>query len=97
MSDIAFDDPAGRTRFAWARTLMVTFVASLVVERLLFANHLWSGLILIIPVTVMGVLTLLRSRPLRGDPHGFSRAFPAVALGCVLAIASIAVAGVAML
>lgn len=97
MSDAAFDDPAGRTRFAWARTLMVTFIASLVVERLLFADRPWSAVVLIVPVAVMGVLTLLRSRPLRRDPQGFTVVFPAMVLACVLAIASIAVFGVAML
>ncbi len=95
MSDAAFDDPAGRTRFAWARTLMVTLIASLVVERLLFANRPWSGVVLIAPVVVMGVLTVLRSRPLRRDPQGFTGVFPAVVLACVLAIGVTALLGVA--
>lgn len=94
MSDVFFDDPAGRTRFAWARTLMVTFVASLLVERLFFARTIWSLVILVVPVAIIGILTLMRSRPLRRDPQGFGRFVPRIVLGCVLVIAVMALIGV---
>ena len=94
MSDVLFDDPAGRTRFAWARTLMVTFIASLIIERLFFTGSLWSVAILVVPVGTIGVLTLIRSGPLRRDPGDLSRAVPAVVVGCVLLLALAAVVGV---
>ena len=89
-----FDDPAGRTRFAWARTLLVTFVVSLVVERLFFSDSPWSVVVLAVPLVTMGVLTVLRSRPLRNDPQGFSIRVPMVALGSVVFIAMAALFGV---
>ena len=99
MSDLPFDDPAGRTRFAWARTLMDTFVASLVVERLFFAGSVVNLVILMAPVAMMGLITLVRSRPLRREPQGVRIAIPIavpiVVLGCVLFIAGAALLGVA--
>lgn len=89
-----FDDPAGRTRFAWARTLMVTFVASLLVERLFFAGSPWSLVVLVVPVATIAVLTLVRSGPLRTDPRGIGQAFPPIVLTCVLLIALMAIVGV---
>lgn len=97
MADVPFDDPAGRTRFAWARTLLVAFVASLLVERLFFAGSAWSVVILALPVGTIGVLTLMRSRPLRHDPGAINWAFPAMVLACVLLIGVAAVAGVSSL
>lgn len=94
MADVPFDDPAGRTRFAWARTLLVAFVASLLVERLFFAGSAWSVVILALPVGTIGVLTLARSRPLRHDPGAINWAFPAIVLACVLLICVAAVTGV---
>lgn len=94
---IPFDDPAGRTRFAWARTLLVTFVASLLIERLFFAGSPWSMAVLVIPVATVGVLTLLRSRPLRHDPAGISFTFPAIVVGSVLFLAGGALVGVSQL
>lgn len=94
MREVFYDDPAGRTRFAWARTLMVTFVASLLVERLFFARSVLSLMILVVPVGTIGVLTLVRSRPLRRDPRGFGSTIPSVVLGCVLLIAAMALLGV---
>ena len=94
MTDVLFDDPAGRTRFAWARTLMVTFVASLLVERLFFAGSPWSVLILVVPVATIGALTLVRSRPLRRDPRGFSAVIPAATVACVMLLAFAAAFGV---
>jgi len=93
--DIRFDDPAGRTRFAWARTLMVTFVVSLLIERLLFAQSPWRGALLVLPVGVIGVLWLVRSQPLRRDAPGISQVLPVAVLSCVLAIAMAAIVGVA--
>lgn len=93
-SPVPFDDPAGRTRFAWARTLLVTFVASLLIERLFFAGSPWSVGVLVIPVATVGVLTLLRSRPLRHDPAGISFTFPAIVVGSVLFLAAMALIGV---
>lgn len=95
MSDLPFDDPAGRTRFAWARTLMVTFVASLIVERLFFSGSVLNVVILMAPVATMGVITLLRSRPLRREQQGVGIAVPIVVLCCVLFIAAAALLGVA--
>lgn len=95
MSDALFDDPAGRTRSAWARTLMVTFVASLFVERLFFARSWWGMVVLLLPVSTIAVLTLVRSRPLRRGPRGFSAAVPFIAGGSVLVIATAALSGVA--
>lgn len=94
MSDVLFDDPAGRTRFAWARTLMVAFVASLIIERVFFAGSLWSVVILVVPVATIGVLTLIRSRPLRRNPEGFSRVVPILVVACVLLLALAAMFGV---
>jgi len=94
MSEVLFDDPAGRTRFAWARTLLVAFVASLLVERLFFAGSPWSVVILVVPVATIGVLTLMRSRPLRHNPQGFSAVVPAIVVACVLILAIAAVLGV---
>jgi hypothetical protein len=94
MSEAMYDDPAGRTRFAWARTLMVLFIASLLVERLFFARSSWSLVILVVPVATIGILTLVRSRLLRRDPHGFGRIVPTIVLGCVLLIAIMAFVGV---
>lgn len=94
MNDLLFDDPAGRTRFAWARTLMVTFVASLIVERLFFAGSPFSTLILVVPVGTIGALTLIRSRPLRRNPAGIGRTFPPIVLSSVLLIAAMAIVGV---
>ena len=97
MTDIPFDDPAGRTRFAWARTLLITFVVSLLVERLFFASSAWSVVILAMPVGTIGVLTLARSRPLRRDAGAISAAFPALVLACVLLIGVAALVGVSSL
>ena len=97
MADVPFDDPAGRTRFAWARTLLVTFVVSLLVERLFFANSAWSVVILALPVGTIGVLTLARSRPLRDDPGAINAIFPAIVLACVLLISVAALVGVSSL
>lgn len=74
---------------------MVTFVVSLVVERLLFSQAPWRGALLILPVGVIGVLTLLRSQPLRRDVPGIPHVIPVVVLSCVLAIAMAAIVGVA--
>ena len=95
MSDVPFDDPAGRTRFAWARTLMVAFVASLLVERLFFARSWFGMVVLVVPVSTIAVLTLVRSRPLRRGPRGFSGAIPFIVGASVLVIAAAALAGVA--
>jgi hypothetical protein len=95
MGEVLFDDPAGRTRFAWARTLMVAFVASLLIERLFFAGSLLSAAILVGPVATIGVLTLLRSRPLRRDPQGLGSAVPVIASLSVVLIAIAALWGVA--
>jgi uncharacterized membrane protein len=95
VSDVRFDDPAGRTRFAWARTLMVTFVVSLLVERLLFSQSPWRSALLVLPVGVVGFLTLLRSQPLRRDAPGIPQVIPVVVLSCVLVIAIAAIVGVA--
>jgi hypothetical protein len=94
MSDIPYDDPAGRTRFAWARTLLVTVVVALLVERLFFAGSPWSAVVLAVPVGTFGLLTALRSRPLRHDPNGISAALPIVVMACVLLIALAALVGV---
>lgn len=94
MSDVLFDDPAGRTRFAWARTIMVTFVVSLLVERLFFSGTPWSVAIVGLPVATLGAVTLMRSRPLRRDPQGLSTKIIWIALICVLTIAVAALTGV---
>ena len=94
MSDVLFDDPAGRTRFAWARTLMVAFVASLIIERVFFAGSLWSVAILVVPAATIGALTLIRSRPLRRNPEGVSRVVPILVVACVLLLAIAAMFGV---
>ena len=94
MSEVPYDDPAGRTRFAWARTLLVTFVVSLLVERLYFSGSAWSIVILAIPLVVMATITARRSRPLRGDAEGISRRYPAIVLACVSLIAAAALVGV---
>lgn len=95
MSDVLFDDPAGRTRFAWARTLLVVFVASLLVERLFFARSFIGMSVLVLPVATFGVLALTRSRSLRLQPRGFSNSIPVMVVGAVLLIASAALIGVA--
>lgn len=95
MSDVLFDDPAGRTRFAWARTLMVAFVASLLVERVLFTRSLVGMSVLVLPVVTLGILALVRSRPLRQQPQGFGSAVPVIASLSVLLIAIAALWGVA--
>lgn len=95
MTETPFDDPAGRTRFAWARTLMVAFVACLLVERLFFARSVLGMLVLVIPVATIGVLALVRSRPLRQAPRGFTRIVPVIVVASVLVVASAALIGVA--
>lgn len=92
--EVPFDDPAGRTRFAWARTLLVTFVASLLIERLFFAGSPWSVVVLAIPVATVGLMTVLRSRPLRHDPTGISVKLPVVVTASVLVLAGAALVGV---
>ena len=89
-----FDDPAGRTRFAWARTLLVTLVVSLVVERLFFSDSPFSIAVLALPSVTMGIITVLRSRPLRNDPRGFETWIPLVALFSVMLVAAAALFGV---
>lgn len=96
MSEVPFDDPAGRTRFAWARTVLVAFVVSLLVERLYFSGSPWSVLILAVPLITVGIATLFRSRPLRFDPQGFSARYPGIVLASVLVIAISALVGVAL-
>jgi len=94
MSEIPYDDPAGRTRFAWARTLLVTFVVSLLVERLFFAGSLWSIAVLAVPVGTVAALTFWRSRPLRRTSAPITAVFPLIVTGCVLLIALAALVGV---
>ena len=94
MSDIAYDDPAGRTRFAWARTLLVTFVVSLLVERLYFSGSHLSIVALALPLVTIAVVTLLRSRPLRGEATGIAERVPFIVVGAVLFIALAALLGV---
>jgi len=93
MSETAYDDPAGRTRFAWARTLLVTFVVSLLVERLYFSGSLWSIVALAIPLVTIAVVTLLRSRPLRGEVTGIAERVPFIVVGAVLLVATAALLG----
>lgn len=95
MSDVTFDDPAGRTRFAWARTLLVVFVVSLFVERLFFAGTLWSLPVIALPVATVAVLTLVRSRGLRQDPPAAATDLPAAVFLCVAFIGLFALFGVA--
>lgn len=96
MSETAYDDPAGRTRFAWARTLLVTFVVSLLVERLYFSGTHWSIIALAIPLVTMIMVTLLRSRPLRGDGNGMVARIPLIVVSAVLFIAAAALLGVVL-
>lgn len=95
MSHSVFDDPAGRTRFAWTRTLLVTFVVSLFVERLVFAGSPGSLVVLAIPGATVAMATLIRSRELRNDAGGFGWAVPAAVLCSVLFVATVALVGVA--
>lgn len=92
--DSVFDDAGGRTRFAWTRTLLVTFVVSLFVERLFFSGSPWSLVVLAIPGTTVAVVTLIRSRELRNDPGDFGRVVPAAVLSSVLFVATAALVGV---
>ena len=94
MIDSVFDDAGGRTRFAWTRTLLVTFVVSLFVERLFFAGSPWSLAVLAMPGATVATVTLIRSRELRNDPGDFGRAVPAAVLGSVLFVATAALVGV---
>lgn len=94
-SDVPYDDPAGRTRFAWARTLLVALVVSLFVERLFFAGSWWSLVILGAPPAVIALVTVLRSRQLRAasSPAQQSGLFAIIAV-CVLTVAFAAMVGV---
>lgn len=73
---------------------MVTFVASLLVERLFFTRSVLGMVVLVLPVSTMAVLTLMRSRPLRREPRGFSSAIPLIVGVSVLVIAVAALRGV---
>jgi hypothetical protein len=94
-----FDDPAGRTRFAWARTLLVALAVSLLIERLFFGSDLWFFIAIAIPLVVMGVIALRRSLFLRSTTEqnpqrGLTGAQVGVALGSTLFIAAAGLIGV---
>ena len=97
--EIPFDDPAGRTRFAWARTLLVALGVSLLIERLFFGSAVWFFIAIAIPFVVMGGLALRRSRLLRSatgqiSRRGLTPAQVGTVLGSALAIAAAGLIGV---
>ena len=94
MSDKAFDDPAGRTRFAWGRTLLITFVVTLLIERIFFANSITATALLVLPAVVVAVVTFIRSGQLRDIPSPTPLVLPTVMLIGVLVLAAAAVAGI---
>jgi hypothetical protein len=74
---------------------MVAFVASLLVERLFFTRSFVGMAVLVVPVATLGILALVRSRPLRQQPRGFGSAVPVIVLLSVLLVAVAALWGVA--
>jgi uncharacterized membrane protein len=65
IADSPFDDPAGRTRFAWVRTLLVVFVVSFLIERLYLGSSIWFFAVLAVPLIVITAIAVQRSRALR--------------------------------
>jgi hypothetical protein len=64
------------------------------VERLFFSDSPFSIAVLALPSVTMGIITVLRSRPLRNDPRGFEIWIPLVALFSVMFVAAAALFGV---
>ena len=99
IADSPFDDPAGRTRFAWVRTLLVAFVVSFLIERLFLGSSVWFFVLLAIPLIVIGAVALQRSRALRtinaGQvPTGLRFTQVGIVLGSALFIAAAGLIGV---
>ena len=99
IADSPFDDPAGRTRFAWVRTLLVAFVVSFLIERLFLGSSIWFFGLLAVPLIVIGAIALQRSRALRAiatgqNPSGPTLTQVGIVLASVLLIAAAGLIGV---
>lgn len=76
-SEVPFDDPVGRTRMAWLRTMLITAVIGLLMWRSAYIDgQEWWSLAWIAPSMLMLAIAAARVRVLTQDHAGESRLAP---------------------
>ncbi|MHB1212270.1 MAG: hypothetical protein ACYC0W_08425 [Candidatus Nanopelagicales bacterium] len=90
----AFDEPAGRTRMSWMRTLLGVVAVTMLVERGLVVRAAPAGWLAVAaaPALAFAALVAMRARRLAGtDPAPMGRGLLVAAALTVIALAGIGV------